>query len=181
MSSGWYLFMESSKPNNPGDKARLRSEILSPTTGSCFSFWYSMYGATVGTLNVYQDTYQTFQSGIHSAVYTKQGDQGQAWQQAFINITSTVQYTIAIDAIVGNGYTGDMGVDDITLTTGLCTQTANQNTYFNCGGQQTVPSNKVCDFTPDCVNGADEMKCGNCTFENGDLCNWHDRSVSAYR
>lgn len=51
---GYYAFIEASWPRVKGDHAMLESTILLPTqsAGSCFSFWYHMYGE-IGALNVY--------------------------------------------------------------------------------------------------------------------------------
>ena len=51
---GYYAYIEASSPRQKGDRAILESTILMPTssTGSCFSFWYHMYG-DIGALNVY--------------------------------------------------------------------------------------------------------------------------------
>lgn len=51
---GYYAFIEASYPAKKGDRAVLESTILGPTStiGSCFSFWYHMYGQ-IGALNVY--------------------------------------------------------------------------------------------------------------------------------
>jgi hypothetical protein len=51
---GYYAFIESSLPRVMGDRAVLESTILMPTSaiGSCFSFWYHMYG-NIGQLNMY--------------------------------------------------------------------------------------------------------------------------------
>ena len=42
---GYYAFIETSSPRRTGDKAWLLSDQLAPTTGSCLTFWYSMYGS----------------------------------------------------------------------------------------------------------------------------------------
>ena len=39
------MFIETSAPRVRGDKAWLLSDQLQPTTGSCLTFWYSMYGS----------------------------------------------------------------------------------------------------------------------------------------
>jgi len=66
---GHYMYIEASSPRHPGDIARL----ISPTytgQGGCLEFWYSMFGADTGTLNVYFQT--NGQNG--SPVFTKQGN-----------------------------------------------------------------------------------------------------------
>ena len=51
---GYYAFLEASSPRKQGDRAFLESTIFFPTSsiGSCFSFWYHMYG-TIGAVNIY--------------------------------------------------------------------------------------------------------------------------------
>ena len=41
-SEGWYIYVESSYPSRPGNKATLVSESLRPTDQSCFSLFYFM-------------------------------------------------------------------------------------------------------------------------------------------
>lgn len=51
---GFYAFIEASLPRQPNDRAILESTVLQATStlGSCFSFWYHMYG-NIGKLNIY--------------------------------------------------------------------------------------------------------------------------------
>ena len=55
LCSGKYLYIETSAPRVMGHKAWLVSETFPPVSasGRCIHFWYSMYGQTVDTLNVY--------------------------------------------------------------------------------------------------------------------------------
>ena len=47
---------------------------------------------------------------------------------------------------------------------------------FRCntteGSQICIPSEKLCDFVNDCLNGEDEKYSGNCDFDDGKLCQW---------
>ena len=93
-TQGYYMFIETSAPRVPGDKARLYSKPYpaSPGTIKCFSFWYHMYGADVGSLNVYiltnlaSDTFST-----EVMRWSLSGDWGNTWQQGQFNIST--QYT----------------------------------------------------------------------------------------
>jgi hypothetical protein len=38
----------------------------------------------------------------------------------------------------------------------------------------------VCDFVPNCADGSDEARCGNCTFQS-DWCGWRDVSTGSFR
>lgn len=51
-SAGYYVFIESSYPQQYGDKAWLVSEVLESPMGACLDFWYHMKGATTGNLTV---------------------------------------------------------------------------------------------------------------------------------
>lgn len=56
-SSGYYVYIETSSPRNPKDKAWLQSGLIQPTTvtkGRCLKFWFHMWGYHVDTLNVYR-------------------------------------------------------------------------------------------------------------------------------
>ena len=63
---------------NQGDNAKLVKGGLSFNTKKCLSFYYHMYGRTMGTLNVYVG---------QKKVFTKSGDQGNQWHQTKINVT----------------------------------------------------------------------------------------------
>ena len=51
------MYIETSSPRSPNDKAQLQSGLVQPTTvtsGRCLKFWYHMWGDHVDTLNVYR-------------------------------------------------------------------------------------------------------------------------------
>ena len=50
----------------------------------CLGFWYHMYGNGVGTLKVY--TRSSASPNTRQPAWSKQGDQGDTWHQAKINI-----------------------------------------------------------------------------------------------
>ena len=70
ISTGKYMLIEASSPRKPGEIARL--VIIVPNNGnqSCLSFFYHMYGASAGTLNVY--------SG-NTKVLSTSGNKGDNW------------------------------------------------------------------------------------------------------
>ena len=46
---GRYLYVEMSRPRQPGDRAQLWSPIFPSThAGKCFTFWYHMFGMDGG-------------------------------------------------------------------------------------------------------------------------------------
>ena len=64
------MYIETSSPRRPGDKAKLVLTVPNNGEMSCLSFYYHMYGASVGTLNVY--------SG-NSKVFNISGQQSNYW------------------------------------------------------------------------------------------------------
>ena len=46
--TGYYTYIESSYPRKVGDQAILLSQVFSPGTTYCMSFWYHMYGKGIG-------------------------------------------------------------------------------------------------------------------------------------
>ena len=48
---GYYLFIETSFPQAAGDKARIISPLYNPAM-VCVRFFYHMYGASIGTMNI---------------------------------------------------------------------------------------------------------------------------------
>ena len=51
---GSYIFLEVSRPVKRGDVAKLKSQQFNSVRGKtkCFNFWYHIYGADIGTLQV---------------------------------------------------------------------------------------------------------------------------------
>ena len=76
---GWYIYIETSFPQQPNDTAR----IISPTIPGnstvkaihCVSFWYHMYGPHVDELRLYKR--ERFSLG--KPQWVRQGDQGNNW------------------------------------------------------------------------------------------------------
>ena len=64
------MYIETSSPRRLGDKANLVLTVPNNGEMSCLSFYYHMYGASVGTLNVY--------SG-NSKVFNTSGQQSNYW------------------------------------------------------------------------------------------------------
>ncbi|XP_074635197.1 uncharacterized protein LOC141893713 isoform X1 [Acropora palmata] len=113
--SGKYIFVESSSPAQEGDKAKLLSAKFPSTAGRCLSFWYHMYGSSIGALNVYIN-----KEGLSTLVFSKAGQQGDLWLQARVSLESDSFYQVEIEAVRGVSYRGDIGLDDISFTDGPC-------------------------------------------------------------
>ena len=84
------MYIEGSSPNYPNvGPFTLTSECfdLSITGNPTLSFYYNMYGAAMGTLNVYANS---------SLIWSLSGNQGQGWNLVQIPLTS-VGNTLIID------------------------------------------------------------------------------------
>jgi streptogramin lyase len=114
--SGYYVYTEASSPNNPSKTALLEGPCLDLTTKSdaTWSFWYHLYGASMGTL------YAEVAAGCGTSwtpVFSISGDQGDTWHEANINLSAYDGTSIAIRfrGVTGSGHTSDMAVDDVLV------------------------------------------------------------------
>ena len=85
-----YLYVEASIPAQEGNKAWFLSDQFPATAGRCLSFWYHMYGSSIGTLNVYivdKDNKSTL-------VWSKSGDQGNHWNETKLMLESKLDYKV---------------------------------------------------------------------------------------
>uniref|UniRef100_K1RKB5 Metalloendopeptidase n=1 Tax=Magallana gigas TaxID=29159 RepID=K1RKB5_MAGGI len=113
-----YMYLESSAPHAQGDIATLTSAAVTftQTLSRCLRFSYSMYGANMGSLNVY---YQSG-TGSRTQVWSRSGDQGNQWNTADVDIPSVSNVRISFDGVRGSGHLSDIGLDDIQLYTVSC-------------------------------------------------------------
>ncbi|XP_023601089.1 MAM domain-containing glycosylphosphatidylinositol anchor protein 1 [Myotis lucifugus] len=87
---GYYMFIETSRPRELGDRARLVSPLYNASAKFyCVSFFYHMYGKHIG----------------------ESGD----WESAL-----HVGLGIIFEGVRGSGYLGDIAIDDVTLKKGEC-------------------------------------------------------------
>ncbi|XP_043916261.1 MAM domain-containing glycosylphosphatidylinositol anchor protein 1 [Protopterus annectens] len=130
---GYYMYIEASKPRVNGERARLISPVynISSKPGSrsyyCVSFYYHMYGKHIGSLNVL--VRGRGKRTMDTQVWTLSKNQGNRWKQANIPIIPSTPFQIVFEAIRGDGYEGDIAIDDITVTKGDCAKRpSEQNT-----------------------------------------------------
>ena len=116
------MFIEASSPRRLNDKARFTSQQFSPVSvrGRCLKFWYHMLGADIGTLNVIQKTGPGNRSEI--LLWTLSGQQGNTWLNARVSLSKSPNrnYWIVFEGVRGNGYRGDIAIDDIQFTNADC-------------------------------------------------------------
>ncbi|XP_043477392.1 MAM and LDL-receptor class A domain-containing protein 2-like isoform X2 [Leptopilina heterotoma] len=113
-NDGHYLYIEASG-RLVNDTARIMSPIYnsSLTRYGCFSFWYHMYGDTIGALRVYfkQET-----ESKAKLMFNKEGNQGNQWINEVFRLPETDNnFQIIIEGIRGSNYVSDIAVDDVAI------------------------------------------------------------------
>lgn len=71
------MYIETSSPRVQGDAARLSFKGKTTASMVCMTFYYHMYGRTMGTLNIYNN---------NNKIFTKSGDQGNKWHKAELDL-----------------------------------------------------------------------------------------------
>ena len=95
-ASGHYMYIEASSPRRKGEKARFVSETFAPTSsrGRCVKFAFHMYGAAMGSLNVYIKTGAGNQS--ETLIWSTSGNYGNSWfPTAQAPISSSKSYSVS--------------------------------------------------------------------------------------
>uniref|UniRef100_A0A9J8D591 MAM domain containing glycosylphosphatidylinositol anchor 1 n=2 Tax=Cyprinus carpio TaxID=7962 RepID=A0A9J8D591_CYPCA len=127
---GYYMYIETSRPRQAGDRARLLSPLYNVTaargpTGTtrtpyCVSFYYHMNGKHIGTLNVLMRVKSI--ATVDSAIWSLSGHQGPEWRKADAEIYPSGPFQVVFEGIRGNGYEGDIAIDDVSVSKGKCKQ-----------------------------------------------------------
>ncbi|MCF6185776.1 MAG: hypothetical protein L3J56_14350, partial [Bacteroidales bacterium] len=115
--SGNYLYTEASGPCNSTGLITSPTFDFTSLSDATLTFWYSMYGADMGTLSVQVST----DGGANwsADLWSLTGDQGTSWIQAIVDLTPYVSYNNVIirwTGAEGSGYTSDMAIEDVTVT-----------------------------------------------------------------
>ena len=146
--SGNYLYLETSGNSGSGCQNK-QAELHSPcfdlrgTNQPQMSYWYHMYGSSIGSLHI-----DAFVEGHWDLDIVPEivGAQGNAWQTQTADLSAYAGKIIFVRfrATTGSGYTGDLAIDDINLNT-------LPNVAFSANQQIICPGDTV-QFTDNSTN-----------------------------
>ncbi|XP_022101847.1 hyalin-like [Acanthaster planci] len=133
--TGGYCFFEVDYTEG-NDAVLLSPTVLMEPQNSeeilCLSFWYSMFGADIGSLTVYLESENQAEMFLDPPVFTTSGQHTgrRSWQRALIDISNqTSDFKVVFRGIKTNdGDEGDMAFDDVGIYSGAC----QRNLDFNC-------------------------------------------------
>ena len=95
------MYIETSAPVRPGQKARLLSQLVNPSGSTCVSFYYHMYGRNIANLNVYvKEQSSSGTSSLGQPIWKRSGNQQNKWIVGQFTITPSQSFrvsTIALD------------------------------------------------------------------------------------
>ena len=83
------MYAEGSSPARTNDIARLISAEMPASEKRCMSFWYHMYGSSMGSLRVFKT-----ENGVETLLWEKSGDQGNQWLEGKTNFTSKSPFKV---------------------------------------------------------------------------------------
>ncbi|XP_027199540.2 LOW QUALITY PROTEIN: MAM and LDL-receptor class A domain-containing protein 1-like [Dermatophagoides pteronyssinus] len=124
--SGGYIYIDSSYPRRPGDKAMLLSPVMNPTNDNkplCLKFAIHMYGNGIGTLRVsIRYTSASEEQAIPDQVlWEMTGESGNSWHVAQVPISSPMlSYQIVFDGEIGSNNLGVIALDNIAFNEEEC-------------------------------------------------------------
>ena len=115
-----------------GQKLNTLSDLSSPIFAArqgdhkCFSFYYHMDGADIGSLTVL-----IAEGSRTKQLFAKSGHQGTStWQIQKLDVSPTGNFKMIFRSRSGKSYRGDIAVDQMVLTNAPCGGKY-KHTYFN--------------------------------------------------
>merc|ERR1712083_117239 len=117
VNGSFYAYIEATG-KRPGDNAVLISREFggSEITPLCLGFYYNMYGWHIGQLEVFT----RFTDGSERVYWSISGEQGQDWHLGLVHLLMQPGMRIGFRATRAEEYSGDIGIDAITVHSGAC-------------------------------------------------------------
>ncbi|XP_078695030.1 scavenger receptor cysteine-rich domain-containing protein DMBT1-like [Branchiostoma floridae x Branchiostoma belcheri] len=116
---GYYMYIETSS-GGAGHVARLLSPTVYGYDWYCLQFAYHMYGTDIGELRVRVGS---------SIEWSRSNNQGNRWHLASVHVYIR-NNQVVFEGVHGNGYRGDIAIDDVVLNTGSCPTDSPYSTDF---------------------------------------------------
>ena len=139
-SNGQFAYVDM-KSGNQNDKARLIGNTYLTQGPECLKFWYLASGLNTGTLNVYEK----LNAFYGTPIWTKNSHSEEGWRFAQISIGShsSPNYQLVFEGVKNtNSMLGILGIDDIDLRNGSCSQGSQYDCDFEdysiCSWQQST-------------------------------------------
>jgi len=132
-SKGVYAYIEASDPRKRNDRARLISPVVRANR-VCLDFWYHMYGQNMGWLRVF---YRNPVSKRERRLWYRSKDQNNEWHNERLSISSYLPYQIVFEAIRGRGFSSDVALDDIKISSGGCPPKQRETLRNQCSGDRS--------------------------------------------
>ncbi|CAC5384131.1 unnamed protein product [Mytilus coruscus] len=149
---GHYVYTKSSSGSRLNDSTDLLTPRILPSPKQCLTFWYHMQGRHINTLKVFQ------KSNEHNIeLWNKSNNQGNKWNFQSLALQSIGSYKIIFKAIRGNGYEGDIAIDDVFIDNTDCNVT-------NAGGHYIYLE------ATDVQKGATSRLISNTIYPGDDVC-----------
>jgi len=117
-SGSFYVYMESSTPNNPNKRAILYSPCYDITNvdQAIVSFAYHMYGSSsMGNLVL-----EVSLNGVDwTSIWSVSGNQGNSWNTASVNLNQYIgeKVQLRFNGVTGTTWQGDMAIDAFDFST----------------------------------------------------------------
>ena len=122
VEGSFYMFLEASTNGSAGQIGNNATAILesacfdlSGATGATFSFQHHMYGSNVGSITIQASN----DGAVWSDLWTLSGNQGNQWNAVDVDLNAYTggDVKIRIVGTTGNGWSSDIAVDDLSVTT----------------------------------------------------------------
>ncbi|KAK3083765.1 hypothetical protein FSP39_002807 [Pinctada imbricata] len=136
-SHGHYMYTEASSPQKKDDKALLMSPFFTESSPLCLMFYYNMHGNHIGSLHVFIQT----RDGHRPTSFSIWGYSGTEWHLAQVNIsqsTAKIGFQVVFEGIIGDGFLGDIAIDDVSVLRGQCSSANNHKSALASFGFDTT-------------------------------------------
>ena len=134
---GSYLYFKGSSLV-PDSNARIHMPTL-PEGIFCLTFYYHMFGEDIGNLRVFYNPMESLAAGNGDfppfkevEVWSKGGNQGNAWKMAMVPLNLTYPQFMTFEAVRGQRG-GDIAIDDVVVLKGECPSQRGLSCSFEFG------------------------------------------------